>query len=193
MSALTEKKKSRGRPRIHETNAARKKAYRERKKAERLKMEERIKELESKLIDLDSIKEEDYEDDLMNLTYHQLGILKTDKLEDYLQKLEKRFDSGFSINNIFNMFQKSIDEFKQNAIEYETKKIIQDVDEKFQKNRKQLHNIILHQMINFELTKRKDAKFVEIELDLIEERIKELEKKISKEKEVPKRVITKED
>ncbi|NHJ39233.1 MAG: hypothetical protein FK731_04310 [Asgard group archaeon] len=190
---MTEKKKSRGRPRIHETNAARKKAYRERKKAERLKMEERIKELESKLIDLDSIKEEDYEDDLMNLTYHQLGILKTDKLEDYLQKLEKRFDSGFSINNIFNMFQKSIDEFKQNAIEYETKKIIQDVDEKFQKNRKQLHNIILHQMINFELTKRKDAKFVEIELDLIEERIKELEKKISKEKEVPKRVITKED
>jgi hypothetical protein len=183
VSALSEEKRPRGRPRIHETNAARKKAYRERKKAERLQMERRIKELENKLAIFDSTIQLDDKDDLMNLTYLELDALSTEKLESYLQELKMRMKEEFSIYKAFNIILESIEEFQKKAQEHVDKLIIADIDDKFLEKREPLQYALLHQIIEFELAKRQDRKYVDIELELIEQRISDLEKRLSKDKE----------
>lgn len=195
VSALSEEKRSRGRPRIHETNAARKKAYRERKKEERLQMEKRIKELEKKLVVIESTGQLDKKDSSMNLTYKELGSLKTVILEAYLQELNMRLNEEFSIYGTFNLILESIEEFQQKAQNHVDKLIISDIDEKFQEKREQIQYALLQQMIEFELAKRQDNKYVDIELELIEQKIKDLEKRISKDKEtqIQKELISKKE
>ncbi|NHK30933.1 MAG: hypothetical protein FK730_06240 [Asgard group archaeon] len=190
---MSEEKRPRGRPRIHETNAARKKAYRERKKEERLQMEKRIKELESKLAIFDSTIQLDDRDDLLNLTYLELDALSTEKLESYLQELKMRMKVEFSIYRAFNIILESIEEFQKKAKEHVDELIISDIDNKFQENREQLQYALLQQMIEYVLAKKQDSKYVDHELELIEQRIMEIEKRISQDKEIKKEVITKKE
>ncbi|NHJ46918.1 MAG: hypothetical protein FK733_03940 [Asgard group archaeon] len=177
---MPEEKRPRGRPRIHETNAARKKAYRERKKIERQEMEKKIEVLETQLKKrVDEIK-----DPLLKLTYKDVRNLKTETLMDYQQQLTKKISSDFSIQDLLGLIVTSIGELKDKLSDGVEDIIILDVEIKYQEHKEKLQYTIVQQMISFEIDKRLDSKTTEAELEILEQKILKLEKDADKVKEI---------
>ena len=177
---MSEEKRPRGRPRIHETNAARKKAYRERKKAERLEMEKKIDVLELQLKKrVDEIK-----DPLLKVSYKDISSLKTESLVEYQQQLINKISKDYSIHNLANLIVTTIEDLKTKLYEGAEDMIIFDVELRYQEHKEKLQYVLVQQMISFELDKRLDSKSTEVELEILEQRILKLEKESDKIKEI---------
>jgi len=172
---MSQDKKPRGRPRIYSTNAARKKAYRDRKKIERIELEKRVQELEKKL----GINETS--DSMLNLTYSDIFESDTAFLTELQLKLKKRLPEKITV---FSPLHIILRDLTDNSTQSPSKKILDDIDELLLKNRVSLRDLAILHIIENELEKRDHHSVDEYELQLLEQRIDELEQEVKRKKDI---------
>ena len=176
---MSEKSK-RGRPRKYETSAERKKAYRERKKAERIKLEKRVIELEKKLgIYNQEIPDNIKKDPILSLTIEDIKNLNDETLLNYGKKINDKYSEELNLNNpIKSLVNDIIETSEVNNKEIISKQIIAlKVSESLHAFEQTIQELTILFLIRKELYDRLEDESIKIELDILEERIKELEVK----------------
>jgi hypothetical protein len=189
---MSQEKKKRGRPRVYDTNAARKKAYRERKKAERKELEVQIEKMQK---DLDFIRKEIEQTDLtdnpfFHLTYKDLRNASLEQLEGYSKDLIAIIGGQYSLLSPLQVIVKDI--LKQYSVkkveDWEKfnpdQKVAIDVSGKILDFYSIIQNSTLLNLIDLELKNRGQDKKIEIELEEIEKQIFELEEEFAEKRKV---------
>lgn len=180
---MPEEKRSRGRPRIYETNAERKKAYRERKKAERLKLEKKVELLEKQLaekqskdVNLSTINEN------KNLSFKEVRLLEEEELLKLSNKITEEIDNKISFYDpVKNTIELILGNIEQKLLQETDKLIIEEFNDNIDSSLFQKLAILY--VLQTEIHLRQEKNILEEELDILEQRIKNLEKQISKKKE----------
>jgi hypothetical protein len=172
---MSQNKKPRGRPRIYSTNAARKKAYRDRKKAERIALEKRVLDLETQLGKLD------VSDPIFNLTYSDIFDSDTTSLTKLQFDIKKRLPEKMTVLSPFHVIIKNLTEPNDSPA---TKKLLDDIDELFLSNRENIRYMSILHIVENELAKRDHHSVDEYELQLLEQRIDELEQEVRRKKDL---------
>lgn len=189
---MSEEKKKRGRPRVYDTNAARKKAYRERKKAERKELEVQIEKMQK---DLDFIRKEIEQNNLtdnpfLHLTYKDLRNASLEQLEEYSRDLIAIIGGQYSLLSPLQVIVKDIiNQYTVKKIEDWTaynpnQKIAIDVSGKILDFYSIIQNLTLLNLIDLELKNRGQDKKIDIELSEIEKQIFELEEEFAEKRKV---------
>ena len=187
---MTEEKRPRGRPRKYETNADRKKAYRERKKAERFELEKRVLKLEKQLAKTKKSNHEKItKDPILSLTYNEIAKTNTEKLQEYATSnkteigLELSLFSPISI--IIENIVGTLEPYSPvSSIKLKPNQIISlEVVNKLTEFEEPLQKLTLLHIIELELGRRESDQAKHYELEMLEKRIDELEKEVTKKKE----------
>ena len=189
---MSEEKKKRGRPRVYDTNAARKKAYRERKKAERSELEIQITKLQK---ELDFLRSEMGQKDLLenpflNLTYKNIMNASLEELEDYSNDIIAFNESRYSLLSPIQVIVRDIiDQYQMKKIQDSTaynpeQKIAVDVSEKILDFYSIIQNLTLLNLIDLELKHRGQDKKIDFELEEIEKQIFELEEEFAEKRKI---------
>ena len=183
---MPEEKRPRGRPRKYPTNAARKKAYRDRKKAERVELEKRVAELEKKFLE-DDTSNNDIISRFRDFTFKDFREMDTSELEEYNQLLTKEIFQDMSLYSPLHvLIDDLMDDY--NNQEFLTKEkrdetIIQKTKNKISDSTKTIQLLTLHHIIETEIGKRKEQDILDMELNVLEQKIIALEQEIVKKKE----------
>ncbi|MHA1353964.1 MAG: hypothetical protein ACTSR1_02165 [Candidatus Heimdallarchaeota archaeon] len=180
---MPEEKKSRGRPRIYPTNAARKKAYRERKKAERLELIERVESLEKQ------VSTKNIDDPILNLTLAQIESKTTNELHEIVKIIHNKFPEKRDLYSPLSILVEDIIE-SSDPLGFNTKVKIgsnQIIAEKAQENYRTFepsfsYLVVLH-IVESILAIRGDKDTSDYELEILEQKITELEQAVAKKKE----------
>jgi len=182
---LTDEKRTRGRPRIYETNAERKKAYRDRKRAERLAMEQRLQELEG------AKKDQFAQDSILSLTYSAIKQLDTDSLLKQFKNLDSSLKSTLTLMSPLEIILGALKEYQVKLDIHSDDLIALDVHDNLLKNEELLYKIVIRNVLEVELLKRENKKNDEYELELLDNQIRQLEKEITqmKEEKVTKKIL----
>jgi hypothetical protein len=143
-------------------------------------MEKKIAQLENKL----KKRSEEIKDPLLKLTYKDVSFLSTEKLLDYQQQLLKKINTDYSIYNLFSLIVASLEELKTKLLDSVDEIIIYDLEGKYQEHKENLQYALVQQIVNFEIDKRLDSKATEAELELLEQKIMDLEKDVDKVKDI---------
>jgi len=189
---MSEEKKKRGRPRVYDTNAARKKAYRERKKAERSELEIQITKLQK---ELDFLRSEMGQKDLLenpflNLTYKNIMNASLEELEDYSNDIIAFNESRYSLLSPIQVIVRDIiDQYQMKKIQDSTaynpeQKIAVDVSGKILDFYSIIQNLTLLNLIDLELKHRGQDKKIDFELEEIEKQIFELEEEFAEKRKI---------
>ena len=181
---MPEEKRSRGRPRIYKTNAERKKAYRERKKAERLELEKKVKFLEKQLSaeqgsDIDLI---DTKDNYF-LSFKQIRSLKEEELQELADKIAEEIENKIALfDSVKTALDLILGNIEQKLLQENEKIIIEEFNENIDSSLFQ--KLALLYVLQTEINLRQEKNLLEDELDVLEQRIKNLEQQVSKKKEI---------
>ncbi|NHJ31311.1 MAG: hypothetical protein FK732_00470 [Asgard group archaeon] len=189
---MSKEKKKRGRPRVYDTNAARKKAYRERKKAEKNELEIKIEKLEK---ELDFFRKEMGQKDLMDnpyahLTYKEIRNANLEQLFEYSNDLIATIGGQYSLLSPLQVIVKDIiEQYSVKKIEdwseyNPNQKVAIDVSGKILDFYTIIQNLTLLNLIDLELKYRGQDKKIDIELDEIEKQIFELEEEFAEKRKV---------
>ena len=180
---MTDEKKSRGRPRVYPTNAARKKAYRERKKAERQELIERVESLEKQ------VSTKSIDDPILNLTLAQIESKTTNDLLEIADEINKKFPIKRALFSPLSIIVDDIIEssdplgFNTN-VKIENNKVIA---EEVQKNHREfalsLSYLTILNVVESVIAQRDHKDTTDYELEILEQKITELEQAVAKKKE----------
>lgn len=180
---MTNGKKSRGRPRIYPTNAARKKAYRERKKAERQELIERVEKLEKQV----SIKSID--DPILSLTLAQIESKTTNELQEIVDTINKKFPEKRDLHSALSVIVEDVI-VTTDPLGIKTKVKIDNnkiIAENVQKNYREFEltysYLVIQHIVESILAIRGDKDTTDYELEILEQKITELEQAVAKKKE----------
>jgi hypothetical protein len=185
---LPEEKKSRGRPRIYPTNAARKKAYRERKKAERLQLIEQVEQLQ-KQVDSTKVSTKKLDDPILNLTLEKLENKTTNDLLELVETINKKFPKRRDLNSPLSILVEDIIEsedplgFNLNIKIGNKKVIAENAIENYRKFESSFGYLVILYIAESIIAKREDKDTSEYELEMLEQKITELEQAVAKKKE----------
>ncbi len=189
VDTLPEEKKSRGRPRIYPTNAARKKAYRERKKAERQQLIEQVEQLQQQIETTEKISTKTIDDPILSLTLAKIESKQTNELQEIVKTINKKFPEKRDLYSPLSFIVEDIIE-SRDPLGFNTKVKIGSnkvIVEKVQKNYREFEQsysylVILH-IIESVLAIRGDKDTTDYELEILEQKITELEQAVAKKKE----------
>ena len=181
---MSEKKKGPGRPRKYETDAERKKAYRERKKVILIELKEKVDKIEKKMENVIDIKKmitpelkavhEELKIPWMKLTPKEIANMGTEELKKYRKVILRNFGDISTDDNspypvpvldpFISLLNKSTKEgYNQRVL----------LAEKMQQ-------IVLLYLIEAELASRERESNIEDEMDDLMQRVSKLELKIPK-------------
>ena len=172
------KKKSRGRPRIYKDDAEKQKAFREKKKEQYQKLEEKIEELET-LVDQDIDTRLDKKQPWFDWTFQEITTMSTKKLQETKKELEKTLDKR-SIHSPLRVIVKDVlgkAEIQEDSlIRFEVLRSAREFDNT-------LFNSAVLQLVNIELGKRISEIDFDHEIEVAEQRISALEAEIKEKKQ----------
>jgi hypothetical protein len=175
---MSEKKKSRGRPRIYKDDAEKQKAFREKRKEQFRKLEGKIKELEKKVAkDLD--QQLDKNQPWYNWTFQEIKTMRTKQLQEYKKELEKNLGKR-SIHSPLRVIVEEVlsetEVLDASLIRYEVLRSAREFDNT-------LFNSSVLQLVNMELGNRISEIDFDREIEIAEQRISELEAEIKEKKD----------
>ena len=190
VDALPEEKKSRGRPRIYPTNAARKKAYRERKKAERQQLIEQVEQLQKQIdTTTESVSTKKIGDPILNLTLAQIESKTTNDLQELVESINKKFPEKRDLYSPLSILADDIIE-SSDPLGFNTKvkigssKIIAEkAGENYRKFEPSFSYLVILHIAETILATREDKDTSDYELEILEQKITELEQAVAKKKE----------
>lgn len=168
---LTEEKKKRGRPRIYKDDAEKHRAFRQKRKEEIKKLEEKVAQLEQ------SVKS-DYP--WFDWTMTDLAEMSIKDLQDFRKELRKA-----SKVSIYSPIKVIIDDFIKNS-KSSKKTLSQDIIENSNRFSEELVHTTIAYLIELELSTRDIDSEYDYEIDLAERRITELEEEIEHKKKIKK-------
>ena len=182
---MSNNKRPRGRPRKYATSAERKKAYRERKKVEYQKLGQKVKLLEAQL----ALKQNSIpipSQLLENITLEDLSKSETGTLKEIAQELQKQIPSEMTqFSPVEHLLRTTIENedliAKANLKEIN---IMQYASSIIDSTQEILSPMVILILIENELSKRENHDLQEYKLQLLENRIKELEKESIRKKEL---------
>jgi len=187
---LTEKKKSRGRPRVYPTNAARKKAYRERKKEERQELIKQVERLEKQLESKDEkVFTEKVTDPILSLTLAKIESMNSNELQRIIDTINNKLTIS---NNVHCPLLVILDDFLESndlssrftKLKINDDKIIAlEIQKNYQYFERSLSYLTIRHIIESEIALREHRDTTDYELDILERRITELEETVAKKKE----------
>ncbi|MHA1127296.1 MAG: hypothetical protein ACTSO7_12610 [Candidatus Heimdallarchaeota archaeon] len=187
---MTDEKKSRGRPRIYPTNAARKKAYRERKKAERQELIERVEKLEKEIGSKDEkVSAKKLDDPILNLSLAKIESMTTNELQDIVEIVNKKFpikrDLFSPLSIIVNDIIESSDPLGFNSkVKIGSNKVIADeVQKNYREFEHSLSYLTILNVVESVIASREHRDTTDYELEILEQKITELEQAVAKKKE----------
>ncbi|NHJ33083.1 MAG: hypothetical protein FK732_09475, partial [Asgard group archaeon] len=149
---MSEKKKSRGRPRIYKDDAEKQKAFRERKKEQFKKQEKKIKELEA-LVRKESDQQIDKKKSWFNWTFQDVKKSRTEQLLDCRREL-KEILGEYSIHSPITILVDEVLRKATSSTKYLNQIIRNEVINSSRKFDETIFNLTVLQMINSELTQR---------------------------------------
>jgi len=176
--AVTEKKRPRGRPRKYKDNAEKQKAFRENKKKHIESLEDRIKELEiifDANIDKKIVKKQAWD----NFTFQDIHALSTDQLKNYRVELKKLLGNKTIHSPIRVIIEEVLSEIKSLS----DRNIRNEILLSTRNYDNSLFNSTMLHLINLELGTRIDDIDIKKEIEIAEQRIRELEASDSKQEE----------
>ena len=178
---MPEKKKGPGRPRKYETDAERKRAYRERKKARLVELKEKVEDIEKKMatmIDIEKVitpelkaVHEELKIPWMKLTPGEIAEMRTNELKKYRDVILRNFgEMGHDYPiPVLDPFINIMDKTTKEKNSYRTLLA------------QRMQQIVLLYLIEAELASRERESNFDEELENLMDRIIELENRISKE------------
>jgi len=189
VDALPEEKKSRGRPRIYPTNAARKKAYRERKKAERQQLIEQVEQLQQQIETTEKASTKTIDDPILNLTLAQIESKTTNDLQELVEAINKKSPEKRDLYSPLSILADDIIE-SSDPLGFNTKvkigfsKVIaKKAGENYRKFESSFSYLVILHIAESILATREDKDTSDYELEILEQKITELEQAVAKKKE----------
>lgn len=178
---MPEQKKKPGRPRKYETDAERKKAYRERKKVVLAELKEKVEKIEKKMENVINIEKmitpelkavhEELKIPWMKLTPKEIASMKTTELKKYRQVILRNFGA---ITYPIPVLDPFINLLKVSTKENNSQRLL--LAERMQQ-------IVLLYLIEAELASRERELSIDDELDALIQRVTELESHVVKEEQ----------
>ncbi|MHA1244439.1 MAG: hypothetical protein ACTSP7_07700 [Candidatus Heimdallarchaeota archaeon] len=178
---MPEEKKSRGRPRIYPTNAARKKAYRERKKAERQQLIEQVEQLQQQIETTEKVSTKTIDDPILNLTLAQIESKTTNDLQELVEAINKKSPEKRDLYSPLSILADDIIE-SSDPLGFNTKvkigfsKVIaKKAGENYRKFESSFSYLVILHIAESILATREDKDTSDYELEILEQKITELE------------------
>ncbi|NHJ87663.1 MAG: hypothetical protein FK734_19535 [Asgard group archaeon] len=190
---MSKEKNTRGRPRKYETNAERKKAYRDRKKAEHQALKEKVTKLERKLANLDQEQSESVIEPIFKLTYKDIKNMQIDELKEIYTELNRKTQGkNITLFSPFKNILKVLNSAEENVKEASTKNIAEEVSDNLSSIKELAQRLVIINIIEDELSHREVIFANEEDYQLFEQQLLDLENKIQKlEGSRSKKILTK--